>query len=115
VRVFGVRRGLHRAQRGPPRGSPAPCATVYVEGGSHASYYPGAQSLMLKVLFHPETGKLLGAQAVGGEGVDKRIDVIATALHFGATVRDLAQIDLCLRPALRQRKRPPAHGGLRGV
>ena len=42
-----------------------PCATVYVEGGSHASYYPGAQSLLLKVLFHPETGKLLGAQAVG--------------------------------------------------
>lgn len=106
VRVFGVVAACTGLSEAQAARMATPCATVYVEGGSHASYYPGAQSLLLKVLFHPETGKLLGAQAVGGEGVDKRIDVVATALHFGGTVRDLAQIDLAYAPPFGSAKDP---------
>ncbi|MBL8851055.1 MAG: FAD-dependent oxidoreductase, partial [Planctomycetaceae bacterium] len=62
---------------------------VYVHPGNHAGYYPGAEAMTLKLLFDPASGKLLGAQAVGGEGVDKRIDVLAVALQAGMTVFDL--------------------------
>ncbi|MCK6520413.1 FAD-dependent oxidoreductase [Myxococcota bacterium] len=106
VRVFGVVAACTGLSEAQAARMGAPCAAVYVEGGSHASYYPGAQSLLLKLLFHPETGKLLGAQAVGGEGVDKRVDVVATALHFGGTVRDLAQIDLAYAPPFGSAKDP---------
>ena len=61
--------------------------TVFLPGMSHAGYYPGAESLLLKVLYNPATGKLLGAQAVGRDGVDKRIDVFATALTAPAPAR----------------------------
>jgi len=73
---------------------------------SHASYFPGAQSLQLKIVYSPTDGKLLGAQAVGGDGVDKRIDVIATAIHFGATVWQLAELDLAYAPPFGSAKDP---------
>jgi NADPH-dependent 2,4-dienoyl-CoA reductase/sulfur reductase-like enzyme/rhodanese-related sulfurtransferase len=64
----------------------------------HAGYFPGATPLTLKLVFCPETGKVLGGQAVGKNGVDKRLDVIATAMAFGGTVRDLAGLDLTYAP-----------------
>ena len=56
----------------------------------HAGYFPGAQPITLKLVYDPTRGEVLGAQALGGPGVDKRIDVVATPMHFGGTVYDLA-------------------------
>lgn len=81
-------------------------ASVAIAAGSHAGYYPGSEQLVLKLVYDPDTGKLLGAQAIGGEGVDKRIDVIAAALHFGGTVRDLAALDLAYAPPFGSAKDP---------
>lgn len=64
---------------------------------NHVGWYPGSTPLLLKVLFD-KTGKVLGAQAIGRDGADKRIDVISTAMRFGATVEDLSQLDLCYAP-----------------
>jgi NADPH-dependent 2,4-dienoyl-CoA reductase/sulfur reductase-like enzyme/rhodanese-related sulfurtransferase len=74
------------------------CATTYVWGPSHAGYYPGAEEMLLKVTYEPESGRLLGGQVVGGEGVDKRLDVLATAIYGKLTVEDLAQLDLAYAP-----------------
>eukprot|EP00755_Sulcionema_specki_P018258 Sspe_Gene.66440::Locus_39253_Transcript_1_1_Confidence_1.000_Length_3004::g.66440::m.66440 len=70
---------------------------VYLHSGSHAGYYPHSQMIHLKLLFSPE-GKILGAQAVGKDGVDKRIDVLATAQRAGMTVYDLEDLELCYAP-----------------
>jgi rhodanese-related sulfurtransferase len=66
--------------------------------GSHAGYFPGAEQISLKVLFDPKTGKLLGAQGIGLDGVDKRIDVIATAIYAGLTIDDLMNLELAYAP-----------------
>ncbi|WP_022943062.1 FAD-dependent oxidoreductase [Psychromonas hadalis] len=71
---------------------------VYVHAMSHASYYPGAHPVSLKLLFNPENGKILGAQAVGKDGVDKRIDVLSVAQRAGLTVYDLQDLELCYAP-----------------
>ncbi|WPD73876.1 FAD-dependent oxidoreductase [Dickeya fangzhongdai] len=71
---------------------------VYVHAADHASYYPGASIISLKLLFAPDTGAILGAQAVGKAGVDKRIDVIAVAQRAGLTVRDLEDLELTYAP-----------------
>jgi rhodanese-related sulfurtransferase len=73
-------------------------SVTYMSGASHASYYPGAERMSLKVLHDPKSGKLLGAQCVGGKGVDKRIDILATAITAGMSVEDLEQLDLCYAP-----------------
>lgn len=73
-------------------------AVVYVIGPSHAGYYPGARLMLLKLLYAPGDGRLLGAQAVGQEGVDKRLDVLATAIQGGMSVEDLEGLDLCYAP-----------------
>lgn len=72
---------------------------IHLHPGSHAGYYPGAERVSLKLLFDPESGKLLGAQGVGFDGVDKRIDVIATAIFAGLTVDDLMDLELAYAPA----------------
>jgi len=79
---------------------------VYVHPADHATYYPGAQALSLKLLFEPEAGHILGAQAVGAAGVDKRIDVIATAMRGGLTVYDLEDSELCYAPPFGSAKDP---------
>ena len=71
---------------------------VYMPGVNHAGYYPGAENMLLKILHDPGDGRLLGAQAVGGAGVDKRIDVLATAIAGRMTVEDLEHLDLCYAP-----------------
>ena len=75
-----------------------PFRKIYVHPADHATYYPGAHPMSLKLLFDPEQGRILGAQAVGAVGVDKRIDVLATAMHGGLTVYDLEDAELCYAP-----------------
>ncbi len=71
---------------------------IYVHTASHASYYPGAETVSFKLLFDPQTGKILGAQAVGKDGVDKRIDIIAVAQRAGMTVEQLQHLELTYAP-----------------
>jgi len=71
---------------------------IHVHPNNHAGYYPGAKRLSMKVLFDPETGQILGAQANGEDGVDKRIDVIATAMHGNLTIDDLMDLELAYAP-----------------
>jgi len=80
--------------------------SVTVIHNHHVGYYPGASPITLKLIYAPDTGKVLGAQAIGEEGVDKRIDVIATAMRFGATVHDLAGLDLAYAPPFGAAKDP---------
>ncbi|MCT4784225.1 MULTISPECIES: CoA-disulfide reductase [Exiguobacterium] len=79
---------------------------VHVHPGSHAGYYPGATPVSLKLLFHPTTGEIYGAQGVGMNGVDKRIDVIATAMKGGLTVLDLPDLELSYAPPFSSAKDP---------
>lgn len=79
--------------------------TVYVHPIAHAAYYPGATPMTIKLLFDPQ-GVILGAQAMGRVGVDKRIDDIATVLHFGGTVTDLTELDLAYAPPFSSAKDP---------
>lgn len=79
---------------------------TYTYSGSHASYYPGGSNMSVKVLWDKATHKLLGAQIVGFDGVDKRMDVLATAIRFGAKVTDLANLELCYAPPFGSAKDP---------
>lgn len=79
---------------------------VHIHPSSHAGYYPGAAPIALKVIFDKETGKIFGAQAVGADGVDKRIDVIATAIKGGLTVEDLTNLELSYAPPFSSAKDP---------
>lgn len=79
---------------------------TYTYSGSHASYYPGASNMSVKVLWDKMTHKLIGAQIVGFDGVDKRMDVLATAIRFGAKVTDLANLELCYAPPFGSAKDP---------
>ena len=78
----------------------------YTHSGSHASYYPGASPMAIKLLFSPSNGRIMGAQIVGEEGVDKRIDVLATAIHGGMTVFDLKELELAYAPPYSSAKDP---------
>ena len=84
---------------------------IYVHPAHHAGYYPGAAQMSLKLLFDPQDGKILGAQAVGAGGVDKRIDVIAVAMRAGMTVRDLKDVELCYAPPFGSAKDPVNYAG----
>ena len=82
-----------------------PYLTTITHGGSHAGYYPGARPIALKLLYSPE-GRIWGAQAVGMDGVDKRMDVLATAIHAGLTVEELADLELAYAPPFSSAKDP---------
>lgn len=87
---------------------------VHVHPRSHAGYYPGSAMMSLKIVFSPGTGLLLGAQAIGADKVEKRIDVLATALMAGMTVDDLAQLELCYAPPYGGAKDPVNFAGMVG-
>ena len=87
---------------------------IHVHPGSHAGYYPGSKRVSLKVMFDPATGKLLGAQGVGEDGVDKRVDVLATAIRAGFTVDDLMDLELSYAPQFGSAKDPINHLGYVG-
>jgi len=82
-----------------------PYRATITHSGSHASYYPGAKQLSLKLLYSPE-GRIYGAQAVGADGADKRVDVIATAIHAGLAVQDLCELELAYAPPFGSAKDP---------
>jgi NADPH-dependent 2,4-dienoyl-CoA reductase/sulfur reductase-like enzyme/rhodanese-related sulfurtransferase len=79
---------------------------IFLHPGHHVSYYPGAKPIHLKVLFRKSDGRVLGAQALGEEGVEKRIDVIAMAIQLGGTVHDLSEAELCYAPQFGAAKDP---------
>ena len=84
---------------------------IFVHPASHAGYYPGAAQMSFKLLFDPKTARILGAQAVGTEGVDKRIDVLAVAMRSGLTVYDLQEMELCYAPPFGSAKDPVNYAG----
>lgn len=79
---------------------------IYVHPMDHASYYPGATKMTLKLLFDPDDGRILGAQACGENGVDKRIDILAMAIQAGMSVHDLEESELCYAPQYGSAKDP---------
>ena len=106
VGLFGQTAAMTGASEKALRRSGRPYRMIYVHPSHHAGYYPGAEAMTLKLLFDPESGKILGAQGVGGEGVDKRIDVLAVALQAGMTVYDLEEMELAYAPQFGSAKDP---------
>lgn len=86
--------------------------TAYIHPDAHAHYYPGAEPLHIKLIADQASGRLLGAQAVGAQGVDKRIDVFATAIHNGMTAQGLFDLDLAYAPPFSSAKDPVIVAGL---
>ncbi|WP_192986154.1 FAD-dependent oxidoreductase [Carnobacterium mobile] len=79
---------------------------IHIQGKSHAGYYPNASTILLKLLFHPVNGKIYGAQAIGKDGADKRIDIIATAIKAGLTIQDLPELEFTYAPPFGSAKDP---------
>ena len=88
--------------------------SIHLHPGNHAGYYPGAKRVSLKVVFENKTGRILGAQGVGEDGVDKRIDVLATAIRAGLTVDELMDLELAYAPQFGSAKDPINHAGYIG-
>jgi NADPH-dependent 2,4-dienoyl-CoA reductase/sulfur reductase-like enzyme/rhodanese-related sulfurtransferase len=112
LRLFTLSAGCTGANEKSLRKAGIPFQAVYLHPGSHAGYYPGAELIAMKILFAPDTGKLLGAQAVGPDGIDKRIDVLATALQAGRTMDDLAELELAYAPPFGSAKDPVNMAGM---
>jgi len=106
VKVFDVTAGATGASEKTLRKAGLPFRKVYVHPSGHAGYYPGSAPMHLKLLFTPDTGRILGAQVVGFDGVDKRLDVFATALRAGLTVFDLEALELAYAPPYGSAKDP---------
>jgi len=98
VRVFAHSAGLTGWTEKRLKLAGIPYQTVIVNAASHASYYPGSETVTLKILWSPENGRLLGAQAVGKDGIDKRLDILATALRGNLTIEDLVHLELSYAP-----------------
>lgn len=88
-----------------------PYQAIHIHPASHAGYYPGAYPIALKLLFNPDNGQIYGAQAVGKDGVDKRMDVIATAIKGNLDVHDLTEIELSYAPPYSSAKDPVNYAG----
>ena len=87
---------------------------IYAHPKNHAGYYPKAFPVHMKLLFDPDTGKVLGAQAIGGEGAEKRIDVLATVIYYGGTVYDLQDLELSYAPPFGSARDPVNMAGFVG-
>ncbi len=112
LRLFDCTAACTGASEKTLRRAGIPFEVVHLHPGSHAGYYPGATPLTLKLLYAPGSGKLLGAQVVGAEGVDKRLDVLATGLQAGMTVHDLADLELAYAPPFSSAKDPVNLAGM---
>ncbi|MEI7771800.1 MAG: FAD-dependent oxidoreductase, partial [Chloroflexales bacterium] len=106
VKIFDMTAAMTGASERTLRRLGRPFAKVTIHPSGHAGYYPGSKAMQLKLLFAPDDGKLLGAQIVGYDGVDKRIDVLATALRAGMSVYDLEQLELAYAPPYGSAKDP---------
>ena len=91
-----------------------PYEVLHIHPSSHAGYYPGAAQMSMKLIFDKETGKIYGAQAIGADGVEKRIDVIATAIKGGLTVEDLTNRRIMLCTTILFCKRSSKYGRICG-
>ncbi len=98
VRVFDVAAGVTGWTEKRMRDAKRPCASVIVNDHQHATYFPGAKPLTLKLVWDPRAGRVVGAQATGGDGVDKRLDVIAASIRGKATIDDLCHLELAYAP-----------------
>jgi len=112
LRLFNLTAGVTGANEKTLKKLSIPYQALHLHPNSHAGYYPGAEPIALKILFAPDTGKLLGAQAIGHDGVDKRIDVLATALKAGMTVHGLAELELAYAPPFGSAKDPVNLAGM---
>lgn len=112
VGLFGLTIACTGANEKTLRRLNRPFQTVYLHPGHHAGYFPGARPIHLKLLFDPNDGRVLGAQAVGEEGVEKRIDVIAMTIQKGGTVFDLEEAELCYAPQFGAAKDPVNMAGM---
>lgn len=115
VKVFEMTGGGTGASEKTLKKLGQPYRKIYLHPSGHAGYYPGSAPLHIKVLFAPDTGKLLGAQVVGFDGVDKRLDVFATALRAGMTVQDLQSLELAYAPPYGSAKDPINMAGFVGA
>ncbi|WP_203638905.1 FAD-dependent oxidoreductase [Levilactobacillus wangkuiensis] len=106
VRVFDQTAAMTGLNEADLRNQGRPFRAVHVREDNHASYFPGSQSLLLKLLFAPDSGEIYGAQGVGPDGVDKRIDVLATAIKGHLTVADLPELELSYAPPFGSAKDP---------
>ena len=106
VKVFELTVASTGASEKRLKGEKIPHMVSFTHSGSHASYYPGAETMAIKLIFSPAHGKILGAQIVGKGGVDKRIDVIATAIRGAMTVYDLEELELAYAPPYSSAKDP---------
>ena len=121
VQVFDLSIGVTGLSERDARRNGLEIDTAYIFSNHHAGYYPGAEPMRLKLIYQKPTGRIVGAQAAGGQGVDKRLDVIATVMAFGGTVDDLAELDLAYAPQFGSAKDPVhmaafvAQNQLRGI
>ena len=98
VRAFDVAAGVTGWTEKRMQEAGKPCASVIVNDHQHATYFPGAKPLTLKLVWDPQDGRVVGAQATGSEGVDKRLDVIAACIQNEATIDDLCHLELAYAP-----------------
>lgn len=106
LRVFTLTAAMTGLSEKAAKQAGQPYRAVYLHPAQHAGYYPGAQGMTIKLLFAPDDGKILGAQIIGGEGADKRIDVLAVAIQAGMTVAQLAEAELAYSPQYGSAKDP---------
>ena len=99
IGAYGMAAALTGITEGLAKRMNIPHQIIHLHPSNHAGYYPGVERVSVKVLFDPETGKILGAQGIGRDGVDKRMDVIATAIYAGLTIDDLMNLELSYAPA----------------
>lgn len=115
VKVFDMTGGGTGASEKVLRKLGRPFRKIYLHPAGHAGYYPGTAQMHIKVLFAPDTGRLLGAQVTGFDGVDKRLDVFATALRAGMKVQDLQSLELAYAPPYGSAKDPVNMAGFLGT
>lgn len=114
VKVFNMTGGGTGAAEKSLRKAGQPYRKIYLHPSGHAGYYPGTAQMHIKVLFKPESGKLLGAQVTGYDGVDKRLDVFATAIRAGLTISQLQHLELAYAPPYASAKDPVNMAGFIG-
>ena len=115
IKAFAMTGGGTGASERSLKKAGCPYHKIYLHPSGHAGYYPGTAPLHIKVMFSLDSGKLLGAQVVGFDGVDKRIDVFATAIRAGLTVFDLQDLELAYAPPYGSAKDPVNLAGFIGV
>ncbi|MCI0184687.1 FAD-dependent oxidoreductase [Sulfoacidibacillus ferrooxidans] len=112
VRVGAVNIGMTGMTERAAKAAGIPYFVSYNTAGHHASYYPGAHDITIKLIVEQSTGRLIGGEVVGREGVDKRVDVLATAIFGRMTVEDLADLDLAYAPPVSSAKDPVIMAGM---